>query len=397
MVIEGCLWSRPDIRDALRAGDWAPLLREVVDAGLSQTEIAARAGISQAHVSRLMTGKSREPGIRTVRALCDALGVPRHVAGLANTDGGDDTTDRRNFLTATLGAVASTVVAPGSVDDERLLMLTTLSYRQIEQTTPARTLLAAATGHLNLTRQLADRQPHLYAAVSEAAGLVAWLHADAANPAGARANYRIAIDASRRTGNPLLPVYMQASLGQYAVTVGDARQGLRLIRDAAARLPHTAPATARAWLAAADAVALAHLGDATAMRVLDDASRHAEAGQYDEPHWPWVFRFDQAKIDRARLVAESRLGRRPRMAHAPPATQSPKQAAVAAVEHARALATCREVDEACRVATQAHELGQRYRSERVRVAVREFRAGITVDTRATRELDDVMYSTYEEP
>ena len=60
---------------------------------------------------------------------------------------------------------------------------------------------------------------------------------------------------------------MQASLGQYAVAAGDARPGLQLIRKAAAQLPATAPATARAWLATLDAVALAHLGDTAALRM----------------------------------------------------------------------------------------------------------------------------------
>ncbi|WP_298323501.1 helix-turn-helix domain-containing protein [Haloactinopolyspora sp.] len=394
-------WDRPEIRDALRAGDWAPVLRMVLDAGFSQTEIAARAGISQAHVSRLTTGRSRDPGIATIRALCDGLGIPRRLAGLTDNDQGGDDTDRRQFIATTVGAAASAVVAAQHADDDRLVMLTTLSYRQIEQTTPARAMLAAATGHLNLARQLAERatgqmQARMFGAVSEAAGLVAWLHADTVNLAVARANYRLAVDAARRTGNPLLPVYMQASLGQYAVTVGDARQGLRLIRESAARLPNSAPATARAWLAAADAVALAHLGDAAAWGMLDEAERYAEAGQHEEPVWPWVFRFDQAKIDQSRVVAASRLGCRSALPSSAPGARSPKQSAVAMVEHARALAAGGDVDEACRIAADAHQLGTRYGSERVRLAVRDFRSAVRADTASVRELDDLMFDTYGE-
>lgn len=268
-------WDRPDVREALRAGEWAPVLRAVLEAGLSQTEIAARVGISQAQVSRLAAGRTRDPGIRTIRALCDGLGIPPRFAGLAEDEGGEDT-DRREFLTATVGVAASAVLAPSDDDHEQLVRITTQSYRTIEQTTPSAALVGAATGHLRLAQRLAERAHgpqagRMFGAVSEAAGLVAWLHADLANPSAARTHYRMAIDAAGRAGNPLLWAYMQASLGQYAVTAGEPRQGLRLIRDATTRLPNTAPSTARAWLAALDGVALAHLGDAEAWRMLDDA------------------------------------------------------------------------------------------------------------------------------
>jgi Helix-turn-helix len=73
---------RADVRDALARGDWSVVLCAFLDGGLSQTAIAARTGLSQSQVSRLAGGKSRTPGIDTVKALCDGLGVPRQFAGL---------------------------------------------------------------------------------------------------------------------------------------------------------------------------------------------------------------------------------------------------------------------------------------------------------------------------
>src|SRR5690348_13959018 len=133
----------------------------------------------------------------------------------------------------------------------------------------------------------ADRQPlgrlarrsegqqhaRLSAAVAEIAGLAAWLHADLAEPAQARGFYKMSITAAQRARHPLLAIYMQGSYGQYATTAGDAIQGLRLIRDASARLPRRAPNTARAWLASLEAVALGYLGDRSALKALRSEER----------------------------------------------------------------------------------------------------------------------------
>jgi hypothetical protein len=100
---------------------------------------------------------------------------------------------------------------------------------------------------------------------------------------------------------------MQGSFGQYATTAGDAIQGLRLIRDASARLPRRAPNIARAWLASLEAVALGYLGDRRAPKALDDAERYADTDG-GEPVWPRVFGFDSSKIASYRAITASWLG-----------------------------------------------------------------------------------------
>jgi Helix-turn-helix len=60
-------WNRPDVLGALAHGDWPIVLRAFLDGGLSQTAIAARTGLSQSQISRLASGKSRTPGIKTIR------------------------------------------------------------------------------------------------------------------------------------------------------------------------------------------------------------------------------------------------------------------------------------------------------------------------------------------
>src|SRR5687767_2214329 len=95
--------ERPEIRRALRSGDWSTVLKAFSqETGASQTDIAVAAGLSQPHISRLMTGRSREPGIHTVRALCAGLGIPTALAGLL--DDQEEDTNRRQFLAGAASA-----------------------------------------------------------------------------------------------------------------------------------------------------------------------------------------------------------------------------------------------------------------------------------------------------
>lgn len=172
----------------------------------------------------------------------------------------------------------------------------------------------------------------------------------------------------------------------------------RLLRDAAARLPRSAPNTARAWLASLEGVALGYLGDREALRVLSNADRYADAG--GDPVWPWVFQFDSSKIASYRAIAASRLGLTKIAAdafgQAGESARSPKQAALVAVEQARAVATGRHFEQACALAVAAYDIGAAYESERVRQAVRDFRAslGTQAPAEVTAELDDRLHSAY---
>jgi hypothetical protein len=353
-----------------------------------------------------LAGKSRTPGIKTIKALCDGLTVPRQLAGLLDDTSQEDDTDRRQFLGGSLSVLAAAAIPYSDMGDERLLIATSLNYRQLEQRTPARVLTRPVTAHLSLACDLAGRaggkqSVRLAAAVSEIAGLAAWLHADLADPAQARRYYKMSVAAAQQAQHPLLAIYMQGSFGQYATAVGDAVHGLRLLRDAAGRLPRSAPPTARAWLASLEAVSLGYLGDRDALKALDDAQRYADTTFNSDPAWPWVFQFDSSKIASYRAVATSRLGL-PKMAAeafsiANGSARSPKQAAIVAVEHARATASDGHLDQACSLALAAYDVGCQYDSERVRQAVHDFRGslGARAPRRVTAELDERLHSAYD--
>jgi transcriptional regulator with XRE-family HTH domain len=379
-------------------------LRAFLDGGLSQTVIAARTGLSQSQVSRLANGQSRTPSIKTVKALCDGLEVPRQFAGLLEDASQEDDTDRRQFLSGSLSVLAAAAIPHSDLRDEQLLMATSLSYRQLEQRTPARSLAQPVSAHLALACDMARRAAgkqriRLSAAVAEIAGLAAWLHADLVEPGQARRFYQMSMSAAQQAQQPLLAIYMQGSFGQYATLAGDPAHGLRLLQDAAGRLPHSAPATARAWLACLEAVALGYLGDRAAVRVLDDAQRYADAGANSDPVWPWVFPFDSSKVASYRAIAASRLGQVTTAMDAfgqADAARSPKQAALVAVEHARVLAIGGDLDQACDLAVAAYDVGCSYESERVQQAVRQFRTSLggQVASRITAELDDRLHRAY---
>jgi hypothetical protein len=360
-----------------------------------------------------MNGQSREPGIRTVRAICDGLGIPRSLAGLL--DDQEDDTNRRQFLACAAGvsglALIGTVeggVPVDSQDEERLLTIPSATYRRLEQRLPSRSLIAPVGAHLTLVRQLATRNGHspahtrrLFAVLSETAGLTAWLYVDVEDRANARRHYQLAVRAAERSGHPLLPAYMQASMSQFAANCGDAAESVRLVSDARHRLPRSAPAIAGIWMDAIESLALAQIQDRNALTKLDQAEGRLSRATNDEPVWPWIFRFDERKLAGFRAQVAGKLGRIKIAENALQLTNDPQQApkprAVMDIVRAGVLAQAGNVDEACRVAAKAFDVGQTYDSERVTRAVASFRN--TLGTRAghaTAELDERLYATYRE-
>jgi transcriptional regulator with XRE-family HTH domain len=406
--------DRPEIRRALRSGDWSTVLQVLSqETGASQTDIAIAAGLSQPHISRLMTGRSKEPGIHTVRALCAGLGIPSSLAGLL--DDQEDDTNRRQFLAGATSASGLALIGTvdGDVpveshDDERLLTIPSATYRRLEQRLPSRSLIAPVGAHLALVHQLATRTGHspahtrrLFAVLSETAGLAAWLFVDVDDRANARRHYQLAVRAAERSGHPLLPAYMRASLGQFAANCGDAADSVRLVADARHRLPRSAPAIAGIWMDAIESLALAQARDRNALTKLDHAEARLARAANDEPVWPWIFRFDERKLAGFRAQAAAKLGRtkiaEKAMLLARDPQQSPKPRAVMDVLRAGILAQTGQTDEACTLAVAAFRVGQSYDSERVTRAVAVFRSSLgTGAGRATAELDECLHTTYRE-
>lgn len=409
------LLTDPAFVRALGEGDWQTALHQVVEAtNLTQVAIAAATGVSQSYVSRLMNGQSREPRIGTVRSLCDGLGIPRPLAGLAPAQP-EDPTNRRQVLGAGAGAAGLALlsaygISPGGGGDEGLLAESTAILRRLEQHTPTRAVLGSAVAHSELTRVIRHRagegtsSRRLCGVESEAAGFAAWLYADLDEQANARRYYRKAIKAASLSGNALLTCYMRGSLGQFATSVGAAAQGRELLTEARSQLPRSAPPIALLWLDALEATALAHLGERSVLSILDSAERRMRKATNSEPVWPWLFHFDERKLAGYRAVVAGRLGHyktaETYFAIADQTPASPKQKAVSTVARASIVASSRTpgaVDQACELAIQALGAGRALGSERVIRAVSRFRSDLGIArSAATTELDRQLSMSYEE-
>jgi hypothetical protein len=228
------------------------------------------------------------------------------------------------------------------------------------------------------------------AALSEAAGFAAWLHADMCDLGTARSYYRLAIVSAQRAGHGLLAGYMVGSLAAFEIDNGDPATGLRLAGQAQQQLGSRLHPTPCAWLAVLQALGYAAIGDGkSADAAFGRASVAVSAGDGEPPPWPWIFPFDDAKLAGYQALVCVRLGRAEQamaaftqsMGGAQPA---PKQRAVVMLEVATAARqqgtvakdTAR-IDEAFGLAGEALLMGQRYGSERVVERSRQFRRAYT--------------------
>ncbi len=272
----------------------------------------------------------------------------------------------------------------------------------MESSVSSQYLAPAAEGHLRLAKQVVHekiRNGKGFATLSEIAGLAAWLAADRGDSATARARYKESIRYAESSRNALLVSYMTASLGHYAVEMGDPRQGLHLLDRAAKYHDNRTPAAARAWLASLRAVAFGAMGDrAQTLDALRTAQRNTDR-QASDAQWPWLFAFTSAKAARYQSTALAALGdhagSRAAYAAAIPTITAPKPLALAKVEHASLMVSMRQEDEACRLAVEALQVGKQYGSEKIVERVRDLRSGMTTKCSDANLLDRMLIDLYD--
>jgi transcriptional regulator with XRE-family HTH domain len=405
-------WSAPTVADALASCDLATLLEEIRRAhGWSQKQLALAVGYSQSWVSNVLR-RQQALTVDQVREISHRIGVPVHLLRFGDP-GGEDPTKRRDFGKAMALALIP-LPALAAVDETTAPTLTAITgaQRRLDSTTPARELARGVVPHVEMANRLlarAGKTPFtagVAAAVSEAAGFAAWLHADMYDTGTARAYYRMAIDRARRAGHDLLAGYMLGSLAAFEADGGDPEFGLALIADARQQIgvgSHPAP---RAWLDAIEALSLAaaRRDGAAAGQALARADKTIEKSQGSEPPpWPWVFPFHHAKLAGYRALVAVRLTRPAdalvAFAESLSATQpAPKQRAVIMLEVATAArqdGTARRdsdrIDEAFRLGCEALGAGVTYSSERVIERARRFRREYSGPaTSHVRDFDDQL-------
>jgi hypothetical protein len=82
------LWQRPEMAQALADRDLGTVVRIFRQwTGASQTDISILVGIPQPHVSGLEHGKRQVTSLELFERFADGLAIPRHLLGLADSDG----------------------------------------------------------------------------------------------------------------------------------------------------------------------------------------------------------------------------------------------------------------------------------------------------------------------
>jgi hypothetical protein len=300
------------------------------------------------------------------------------------------------------------------VDEGTAPALTAITgaQRRLDSTTSARDLARGVAAHVEMTQRILARTRRsplagdVAAALSEAAGLAAWLHADMCDIGTARTYYRLAVDGARQAGHNLLAGYMLGSLAAFEIDTGDPVMGLTLVTRARQQIGSAAHPTPRAWLASIEA-----LGHATARKdataagdALGRAALAAGNGAAPPP-WPWLFPFDHAKLAGYRALVAVRLERPAdalaAFAESLTAVQpAPKQRAIIMLEVA--TAACQDgtrhkdtarIGEAFQLAAEALNVGMTYSSERVIQRTRTFRRSYAGPvTSEVQDLDQQLQS-----
>lgn len=316
---------RDEVRAALGAGDWSTVLRAATAAGVSQTAIAMAAGVSQPQVSRLMSGRSTAPSLPTVRGLCDGLGLPRALVGLApaGPEPGEPTTDRRTLLTTALGA---SLIAPmieiadtpgdyiGADDAAKLRALaariTTLdtthggdglceiAVRCVEH---ADAILQHATFSEPVGRQIQT-------AVAELADAAGWAYYDAGQQHAARYWYQQALTTAQLMADLPMEVIVLCEMSMQAVHLGRPREAIQFAEHAARQATGWAPPRVQALTLLRQAAGHGATGDMSRTRRLVAQARHVYRPEMHDDDPVWIEFLDPAEVTSLEAVAYASNG-----------------------------------------------------------------------------------------
>ncbi|MGE7385951.1 helix-turn-helix domain-containing protein [Streptomyces sp. NPDC004126] len=409
-------WQAPKVREASRAGNYGKVIELCRKAaGLTQKQVGQACGLSQSAVSRLENHGAGSYGTDLLAAVAAYLEIPTGLVGLAEHHAlrdGSERVERREFL----GGVAAVAASPllgalpqGDSDGGQVaaLRMNTAGYRRLDSTTPSRDLSAAVESHIRLIQSVTrsadtDRMRSRLAAVgSEAASLAGWLAWDMGDHGSARSWYGAAIRAARSADDPLLAAYQTGSLAQFEAHAGNGAQAVALAHRARRFLGTQRPAVADAWLSSVEALAHAADGDQRETdRALNRSRAVAESLCVEEPPpWPWVFRFDGAKVAACRVTCGARLGLSDWVLAGDTealATGHTKQRALVVLDVAAGHLSAGRIDAAFAFASKAVETGVAYRSGRIVERARALRRSLALTSppRVVREFDERLQDVY---
>jgi len=402
MQVPPQMWFTTEMRRALSQWNWQTVLSAVAtETGASQTQLSELTGLSQAHISRLMSGASRCFDIRTIGQIVDGLGVPRMLAGLAPVSAASGDTlsaevheevepmKRRTLVSASLAAPLAAVFGEVQThvtpDGARQIRLMVPELYTLDDQIGGEAVRQAAQWCLRKVDTLLNQADYsepagreLQSAYGEMAEMVGWLHFDAGRYEEARFYYGEALRAAQLADDLNLEVLTLASMNTLSRYQGRPREAIQLIQLAQRRASGWAPPRLAALLSAREAVCWAQLGDAAASRNAMHRAYHVfhpDMGE-DDPHW--IAFFDTAELAARRATASGYLGRPDQAATA---MQSAVTGLGAKFQRNRAYYSVRlglsllaEGDQvrACQVVTPVLPLFKEVRSGRAHARLRDF-------------------------
>ncbi|MGH3814625.1 MAG: hypothetical protein ACRDUV_19620 [Pseudonocardiaceae bacterium] len=278
----------------------------------------------------------------------------------------------------------------------------TAAHRLLDATVSSRQLIEPVVAHLRFAAGIADRAAAAAvddgrAAVSEIAGLAAWLHWDVQDVVSAQKYYALAVRAAKSAEQPMLVAYMLGSMAQLRLDHNDAFGSAQMLTQARLELSQSKSPTVLAWLSSLEARASVAGGDHQAavdsLAVARDAAQ--EAAETEDIPWPWMSAFAPGKVAAqcAFCAAESDDDQEVHSSveEALRDGLGEKQRALLQLTRAEAFLRAGDVGTAFGLAAEALDTGLRFDSARAVERARQLRRSHRGSrTREVREFDEVL-------
>lgn len=292
-----------------------------------------------------------------------------------------------NLLSSPLWERLSKALAKSSNLDETAvngLASITKDYWQLRTKIGYRDLLNGFMGHLETVTQLLRYSHHssihqrLCSLASEISQRIGSIYFDMNDHLHAHIYYTVSIEAAQEANNHLLWAIGLGKMSSLPTYQGKAQEALSYLQQAQRVASNRDMPTIHTWLAAVEAEAHAHLGNSSAcLQVLDRAEGLVDFIAPEEE--TYGIHFDRSRLAGYKGVCFLRL-QEPNLAlvalkeaTAFNASLSLRQESIIVADSALAYAHLREVEEACKLASQALAMGFQTKSEIVTQRIRTLR------------------------
>ncbi len=272
---------------------------------MSQADLGAATGFSQAAISRLERGGGASHDVRTLRLVAAALAIPSSELGIAEPNEESDDVNRRKFLGlgamagfATAGSAAVQPVAAASAPrvgdaDVAAVEQAVADVRDLDQLVGGDKLVRLATAQVDQVRRLLDSGSYtdpvgrrLTSALCEASINAGWVNFDAGQLGEAERFYNDAGAAAAAARNDLLLAYAYANASRLAFEAENPRLAVQFAQAGQRAAMRDGGPRLRALLHAREAEGFGQMRDPAAVRdAVRRARRAFDSSRGVDPQW----------------------------------------------------------------------------------------------------------------